>query len=395
MAIVAGLSTFDPTQTLAIGPWVGLAVLVLGRPLKVQIKAPIVLAILFASWAWASQMWTPDPGFTRATAVIWFQVTLMFIAAYDLIKTNGQLRLIAAGFIVGGVFTVVKNVYFGPEIVETMATGGRAVLGNANVNYVAYALTSALAMVVLMWVTRIRTKTSFLMLGGATALIITGLIVSDTRGAHLGAGCLLAWLVICAVTRHQPLKLVVLIVIVSAVCIATGVTDEASLAFESGSRVTGDWSGRLTIWPMAREMWAQNPLVGVGAGAFIVTSGLGVGAHNVILQTGTGLGLVGVSLLVALIWTALAPKRSEATPDQTLLVGAFLAASAPMYLSGMWESAPAAWMAIAIFARVDVLGVAAPQAGQLATVAGRQKPANVPDWMKRGAGKNFVRRPAP
>lgn len=392
VAYVAGLSTFDPTQALAIGPGVAVVVLILGRPLKLQIKTPVILAVSFVLWAWASQLWSSDAGFTRATAVLWFQVLLMFIAAYDLIKTKAQLRLIAAGFIVGAVFTVIKNVYFGPEVVETMATGGRATLGNANVNYVAYALTTALSLVVLMWATRTRTKTSLLLLSGATALLITGLVVSDTRAAHLGVACLLAWVVVCAVTRRRPLTLVVLIVLVSAFCIVTGVTDEASLVFESGARVTGDWSGRLTIWPLAREMWAQNPLIGVGAGAFITTSGIGVGAHNVILQTGTGLGLVGVSLVVALIWAALAPKQ-QASAAQTLLVGAFITASAPMYLSGMWETAPAAWMALAIFARVSVLDLADPQAGQPTPAAGRRNPANVPDWTKRGAGKNLVSRP--
>lgn len=382
MAVVAGLSTFDPTAALAVGPWVAIAVLVLGRPLRFQVNAPVLFAVLFALWAGMSQVWTASLDFTHATAVLWVQVLVMFIAAHDLIKSRAQLRVVATGFVTGAVFTVVKHVYFAPEVAESMATGGgRAILGNANVNYVAYALTTALSLVVLLWVSRTRTKLSLLVLGGAATMLVIGLIVSDTRAAQLGGALLVAWLMLCAITRRRPLKLVVAAVLASAFCILTGVTDQASLAFESGARVTGDWSGRLTIWPLAREMWAENPILGVGAGGFIVTSGLGVGAHNVILQTGTGLGLVGVALLVGLIWSALAGTR------QPLLIGAFLSASAPMYLSGMWETAPAAWIAIAIFSRARVFSRDEPRRELRAPAANR--PA-VPDWAKTRSGQNLI-----
>lgn len=382
MAVIAGLSTFDPTMTLAIGPWIAIAVLILGRPLRFRLDAPVLLAVLLALWAGMSQLWTAAADFTHATAVLWVQVLVLFIAAHDLIKSRAQLRLIAAGFVTGAVFTVIKNVYFAPEVTEYLATGGRAILGNANVNYVGYALTTALAMVVLLWVTRRRPKSSFILLAGSVAVLAVGLGVSDTRAAQLGAGLLVAWLLICAVTRRRPLQLVVAGVLVAAFCIVTGVADRASLAFESGTRVTGDWSGRLVIWPLAREMWAENPLTGVGAGAFIVTNGTGVGAHNIILQTGTGMGVVGVGLLVGLMSAALAGAK------QPLLIGALLAASAPMYLSGMWETAPAAWIAIAVFSRARVLGTE-PSRREPKTPAAKR--AAVPDWAKTRSGDNRER----
>lgn len=387
MAAIAGLSTFEPALTIAIGPALAVAVLILGKPLAFKMDAPVVLAVLLASWAWLSMLWTAVPDFTHATAVLWSQVLVIFIAAYDLIKSKSQLRFVAAGFVTGATFTVAKNLYFGPDATETVATGGRAVLGNANVNYVAYALTTALALVALLWVTRKRTKTSLLVLGGAIVVLTGGIIASDTRAAQVGAACLLAWAVVCTVTRRPPLKLLVTIVLISAFCIVTGVADQASLAFESGSRVTGDWSGRLMIWPLAREVWADNPLIGVGAGAFIMTSGLSVGAHNVLLQTGTGLGAVGSGLLVALIWTALAGKRGERTVSRTGLVGALIAASATMYLSGMWETAPAAWIAIAIFSRTSVLGPVAPQREHAGPAAERP----LPDWAEGKLDQDLLR----
>lgn len=391
MAVLAGMSTFDPTYTLTVGPTVAILVLILGRPLAIKVDAPIIFAILFVIWVWVSMLWTPAEDFTRATAVLWSNLLIMFTATYDLIKSRQQLRLVASGFVVGGVFTVAKNLYFGPDVAETAATAGRAVFGNANVNYVAYALTTALALVVVLWGTRTNTKISLLLLGGATAVLVPGLIATDTRAAHLGAAFLGAWIVTCLVARRQPIRLVVTIVVAAALCLVTGISDQASLVFESGSRVTGDWSGRLVIWPMAREVWAENPLLGVGAGAFIVTNGLGVGAHNIILQTGTGLGVIGVGLLVGLIWAALAGKTGDRSSRQTWLVGAFIAASAPLHLTGMWETAPAAWFGIAVIARLGVLKLDLPLQHVVDPDVARLKLNNLPDWTKVTSDASFPR----
>lgn len=366
MAAVAGLSTFDPSLTLSIGTWASIAVFIAGRPLKLEVKAPVLLAMMFVLWAYASQVWTSFPDITRATAFLWGQLLVIFVSACDLIKTKAQLRLIAYGYLLGAIFTVAKNAFVDPYTAElASSTAGRAELGNANVNYVAYALSAGFALVVLLWMTRARTKSTVLILGATLTFIVIGIIISDTRGALLGLLLVAIWLFISNVFRRPPLTGAVTVLAIVALIIATGVADKASLAWESGARATGDWSGRLVIWPWAREVWATNPWFGVGAGGFRETNAYGVAAHNIILQTGTGLGIVGVVLLLALIWTALAwtPSGGE-HPKRALLVGAFIMASAPAYLSGVWETAPASWVVLAIFARLDVLGAQVPGEGQ-------------------------------
>lgn len=384
MAIVAGLSTFNPALTLAIGPWVAIAVFVLGRPLKLQVKAPVVLALAFVLWAYASQTWTAFPEITRATAVLWGQLLVMFVAAYDLLKTRAQVRLVAYGYLVGAVGTVARNIFADPYAAEVaVAAGGRAELGNANVNYVAYALSAGFALVLLLWMTRQKTKSAMLALGGAVAFIVIGVNISDTRGALLGLALLAAWVIVSIVFRRPPLVAAVVGLLLVAFSIVTGIADHASLALEAGVRATGDWSGRLIIWPWAREVWATDPWIGVGAGGFREINAYGVLAHNIILQTGTGLGIIGVALIIALIWSALAWKRTGwKQPKRALLVGAFLLASAPAYLSGVWETAPASWMVLAIFARLGVMGLDAPRQGHEDIDAVRPKPKKLPEWAK-------------
>lgn len=384
MAIVAGLSTFDPALTLAVGPWVAIAVFILGRPLKLQIKAPMVLALAFVLWAYASQEWTAFPEITRATAFLWGQILVMFVAAYDLLKTKAHVRLVAYGYLVGAVFTVAKNIFTDPYATEVaVAAGARAELGNANVNYVAYALSAGFGLVLLLWMTKKNTKSAVLGLGGAVAFIVIGVNISDTRGALLGLALVVGWVLISLIFPRPPLVTAVVALLLVAFSIVTGVADQASLTLESGVRATGDWSGRLVIWPWARDVWAADPWIGVGAGGFREMNAYGVLAHNIILQTGTGLGIIGVAILVALIWSALAWKRTAGKqPKRALLVGAFLLASAPAYLSGVWETAPASWVALAIFARLGVLGLDTPRQGHEDIDTAHPNPKQLPDWVK-------------
>ena len=159
--------------------------------------------------------------------------------------------------------------------------------------------------------------------------------------------------------RRPPLKALVVALLVVCVLMISGVSDKASLVFEGGDRATGDWSGRLVLWPLARQIWAQHPLNGIGMGGFHVESGTGIGAHNVLLEMGVSLGAVGLLLFVALFWTTLANGIGAVDPRlRAVLLGAFLLASAPAYLSGTWESAPASWVVLAVFSRLAVLAPA-------------------------------------
>ncbi len=134
--------------------------------------------------------------------------------------------------------------------------------------------------------------------------------------------------------------------------------DQASLAFENVfGRATGDWSGRLIIWPVARDFWASedNFWFGAGAGAFQLSNYYQVGAHNFILELGTGMGTVGVLVYVAVLWTSLGKQATGTDPRGRVLVGCFIAASALSYLTGFWDHSPAAWIGVAVFFRIGLL----------------------------------------
>jgi hypothetical protein len=94
--------------------------------------------------------------------------------------------------------------------------------------------------------------------------------------------------------------------------------------------------------------WSQAPLVGNGAGVFPALNPYHIGPHTLLLTLGNDLGLIGVVLYAATFFTALAKPASYSLPLSRRLVGVFLAALLPIWLTGHWESSPGAWLALAL-----------------------------------------------
>ncbi|WP_166785556.1 O-antigen ligase family protein [Cryobacterium cryoconiti] len=353
MAALAGLSTFDPTLVLTVGPFVACVVFLFGRPGRLRITPSVLLAIALLAWIWLSVSWSVNPAAGQST-IMWAALLIIFIATVDYIQTLQQLRLVATGYLVGAFFAVAQTIFE-----NQAAEGARVGVEGLNVNYLAYALASGFALIVLLWMTGPRTKRARVALLVVLVSLAVGVELAGTRGALLGVGLVAVWLVLCWAARRPPLKALVVALLVVCVLMISGVSDKASLVFEGGDRATGDWSGRLVLWPLARQIWAQHPLAGIGMGGFHVESGTGIGAHNALLEVGVSLGLVGLLLFVALFWTTLSNGVGAVDARlRAVLLGAFLLASAPAYLSGTWESAPASWVVLAVFSRLAVLAPA-------------------------------------
>lgn len=95
--------------------------------------------------------------------------------------------------------------------------------------------------------------------------------------------------------------------------------------------------GRLALWGDAAATFAERPLLGAGAGAFLAASAERQGespvrfAHSLPLEVGVELGVLGLGALALLVAGAgLALRRARGTPSLWLFgpaVVAFLAAN--------------------------------------------------------------------
>lgn len=248
---------------------------------------------------------------------------------------------------------MVQQAQAGSAIVDD-----RLNMDGLNINYAGYALAAGFSMVVLLWVTKPRTLRRRLSLAITAAALILGIVLSDTRGAFVGLALMAAWLILCFLFKRPPYKALVFVVLLVAFSIATGILDRASLVLEGLlGRATGDWSGRLIIWPLAREDWSHHFLLGTGVSTFLTRNYLGIGAHDLILELGTGTGIIGVLIYVTFLWSSLGKRTSLAgEKPATILIGCFIAVSAFSYLTGHWELSPAAFVGLAAFSRTSLIG---------------------------------------
>ncbi|UKA65914.1 hypothetical protein LFT44_15585 [Arthrobacter sp. FW306-05-C] len=375
MAAVAALSVYDPGIAGTWGVWAAVAAVVLSRPWRLRIDAPFLLGALLVAFAAASSLWSEFPDASLGAARNYAVVVVMFIAARHVIQTIQQLRTVAVGYLTGCAVLVYRVWHENAKQVSGLE-GGRLDLGGLNVNYAGYAFVAGFAMIALLWGTKRRTAGTRLWLAAAGASIVLGIVLSDTRGALIGLGLMVAWLLMCLAAKTPPMRLLVATVLAGAAAITTGAVDQASLAFENVfGRATGDWSGRLIIWPVARDFWVSggNFWFGSGAGTFQLSNYFEVGAHNLILELGTGLGMVGVLMYVAVLWASLGKRAAGSDHRAAILIGCFIAASALSYLTGFWDHSPAAWIGVAVFSRLGLLDKD-PAAHWSAVKPGAEKP---------------------
>ena len=356
LAAVAAMSVFDPVHAATYGPFVGTLVFLTGRPGRLRIDAPVLLTFVLVLLVTASTQWSTHPDASWVAARDYAAMAIIFIATRDAVRTIQQMRVIAYGYVVGCA-ALVYTVWDQSRTQGAALDGGRLDLGTTlNINYAGYAFVGGFAMVALLWGTHRRTPLRSLGLIACAAMIVLGIFLSDTRGALVGLGIMAAWILVCWLVKRPPMTLLVTGLILFAAAIATGFADQASLAYETAlGRATGDWSGRLIIWPIARQLWGENFLLGTGAATFRLSNSLGIGAHDLILELGTGIGIVGVLIYVAILWTALGKRAAGTDPRAKILIGCFLAASAASYLTGHWELAPASWIGVALFSRLGLL----------------------------------------
>lgn len=361
IAAIVAFSVADPGLVTQWGVYVGIAVWLTGSPLQFRTDRVFWALAMMFGWMWLSTTWAinPEAGGIFITALV---TAMTFLLARDAIRSREQLRFVAYAYVIAAAVGVLR-LFFGDYVPDPQT--GRYTLEGLNANYLGYAICGALAVVVLLWPGARRAGRAALL--GSALLVVLGLALTDTRGAAVGAVCLALWIILTLFFRRPPIALLVILLTAASLVITTGLFDTWIRALDFGGRATGDLSGRLVLWPVARELWAQDLLFGLGPQAVRSTTQWG-DAHSVFLELGSSGGIVSVVLFVAFLVVTLGyGSRGAESRYRAFAIGAFLAASAPAYLSGAWETAPAAWMLLLVFGRIG-----APEALTESRKHGRQ-----------------------
>jgi O-antigen ligase len=270
------------------------------------------LIVLLLSWAAVSQLWAEGSG-EALTALSRLALNLiLFLIIFTAVRTPTQAIGFVAAFAAGACLDALYGLLFAPP-----APGATARLSSSidNPNELASTLVAALALSLGLATALRRLPLVRLAAAAGAALCAAGIFLTGSRGALVGlAVALAAFLVIGARWRGR-------LIVVAAVVVVAGVGYYRYLASaELRAHVSGVGSGeaRLDLWTVGWRMVEDQPVRGLGAGQFNVSSvhyllqpgAIGRGdafigtpkvAHNTYLEVWVELGLVGLILFLSLL----------------------------------------------------------------------------------------------
>jgi O-antigen ligase len=285
------------------------------------------VVVLFLSWVAVSQLWAENSGEALLAASRLGLNAVLFLIIFTAVRTPTHAIGFAGAFVAGASLNALYGVLFAPSSPETASRLSSSII---NPNELASILVAALVLSFGLAAALRDQPLARLGALGAGALCTAGIFLTGSRGGLVSlAVAVAAFLVVGARWRGRFL-LVVLAVALAGVGYFSYV---ASSETRSHVSTVGSGTGRLDLWTVGWRMVEEEPLHGVGAGNFPVSSvhyllqpgaiertdyivGEPKVAHNTYLELWAELGLVGLILFLILagfcLFSALKAARSFA-----------------------------------------------------------------------------------
>ncbi len=285
------------------------------------------LVVLFLSWAAVSQLWAEDSGEALLAFSRLALNAVLFLIIFTAIRKPSQAIGFVAAFVAGATLNALYGILFAPSDPETASRLSSSI---TNPNELASVLVAAL--VLSFGLAAALKDVPLARLGAlcAGALCTAGIFLTGSRGGLVALAVALAAFLVVGARWRGRLALVVVAVVIAGVGYFNYV---ASSEIRSHVSSVGSGTGRLDLWTVGWRMVEDEPLQGVGAGNFPVSSvhyllqpgaieradyivGAPKVVHNTYLQLWTELGLVGLILFVLMVsfclYSALKAARSFA-----------------------------------------------------------------------------------
>lgn len=377
VALVVGAAPFNPGFSLRWGAVI-CAVMLLTAAGQVRVRRPDVLAGSFLVLGFASQSWTRSPDYSALAVENLTACVILFITVRSLVTSRHDAGIIGAGYLAGCLYTTwqLYQVRGDRSLLSAADTyASRVTLDGSNANYLSYSLVAGLVVIVLLWRTLPPSPSTGLVMIGTGLIFIAGIGLTGTRGSQLAVLALLAWVVVARSNPRRWLRLALAAVAAVNAVIVLGILDtQVQERLTRSARETGDLNGRFPSWVQGRSVFRDNIFYGAGIDAFRSLNAFQINAHNFILDTGSGLGLLGVGLLLTVLYAALfTSTRGGDEKTRAFVVGAWIAAIAPILSSGVWLQAAPLWVTLAL---VSTLPVLSRRAGAPTFDASRSEPTS-------------------
>ena len=270
------------------------------------------------------------------------------------VRTDRDARVIATVLVVGStLLALAVLVHLGPVVTYKNDPGRLAIGASYDPNDMALLLVITIPFAFFM-IGSCRLSGKALLVA-AIALMLAGLVLTESRGGFLGL-CATAALIFLIGSR-QARRWTVLVVAVSVLLFTFAAPrtfwDRISTIYNyEGDYNLREEGGRIAVWKTGLQMIAANPVTGVGIACFPVEHGalsgsrLQMAAHNSLIQITAELGVAGLILFVSIIVLSirragrirLKARRGEAEPDLLWLASAVQVAFVGFTVSGFFLS---------------------------------------------------------
>jgi O-antigen ligase len=283
------------------------------------------LLLAFLGWASASLLWAEDSAIAVDTVTRYAFNIILFLIVYTAVRNRSAAVWLMASFLLGALISAAYGI-MSPVSPSSMDDVSRLSGAGVESNELAALLVAALVLATAFaagW----RESPAIRVFAGMTIVFcLAGVILSFSRGGLVALGvALLATVVLGG--RWRPYAALLLVAIVT--CAAGYVLYVATP--EERARVTTveGGTGRSDIWEVGRRMFEANPVTGIGAGNFPVSSIhylLAPGAlqrdefivdepkvaHNIYLEVAAELGIVGFLLFMSILGFSLVSSMRAA-----------------------------------------------------------------------------------
>ena len=248
------------TGLLLILGWVGaLASGLASRSVIVRHRRLFEALALLIVWLTLSLAWAPNTGQAATAAWQWWAIGIVFAIVATSITSERLLVLAIATYVAGAVLASLVSSFAGGL---TAAQDGRQSGGVGDPNFLAAALVSAIPLAFALSSVR-RTPGWRALWLGAVVILTIGVVASQSRGGMAAAvGMWVAALVVLP-RRRQVLALGVAALAAAALAFSLNPG-----SWERASSPDPGGTGRVDLWTVAWNMFADHPIQGVGVRNF-------------------------------------------------------------------------------------------------------------------------------
>ena len=274
---------------------------------------PVHMAILlFFMWNMATYFWSSDQERTLVRIQTYIQLFVFILLLWDLYATPRAVKAAMQAYILGGYVTIVSTMlnYFS----ATGFRGGvRFAASGFDPNDMSMLLTLGIPLAWYLAVSESKNRATPLipyLLRLLNYIYIPGAILANLLAASrtsFVAIFVAALFILLSFTRLRlSARIVVFAGLIYALIVLQPLIPATSiqrLATTRTSIASGDLTGRTRIWRAGYRTFTENPIGGIGSGAFRSTIELDKAPHNVYVAILTETGLVGIVLFGFILLT--------------------------------------------------------------------------------------------